>query len=82
EVEAPAGVSACLPDEDGDGVILRLHNGSAAPIRTRVRCPLVSRAEPVRLDGLPDGTWSATRSNDGWELEIPPFGLRSLLLRS
>jgi len=71
-------LSACKPAEDGRGVIIRVHNPTAAPVVAAVRlAKRATRVESVRLDETADGQ-PVTHAVDTVTCAVPPGGLRSL----
>jgi alpha-mannosidase len=73
-------LSALKPADEGPGIVLRLLNPTDATVTARIHLGLpVATATPVRLDETPDGP-PLTVVDGIVSLEVPPHGLRSLLL--
>lgn len=80
EADSPVIVSAFKIAEDGQGLILRLHNAKPREQFVTLRQSLALEAKPVRCDEEPDSSWTIHRVPEGWRILIPAFGLRSLRL--
>jgi alpha-mannosidase len=73
-------LSACKPAEHVDGLVVRMLNVTDAPRTAVLRVGFPVRdATAVRLDETP-ADHPVTRSNDAIRVDVPPRGLRSLLL--
>ena len=74
-------LSACKPADDGDGIILRLSNPTAAAVTARVTIGLpVQTMQPVRLDESPLGEAHAV-AHRAFDLVLGAHRLESVRLR-
>lgn len=78
QIEGEVVIRAFKPSEDGNGVILRLHNRIDKKQEVRVKSVTNLDFTPQSLDERNDDSYAICFCEDGILLDIPPFGVRTL----